>query len=108
VAEASFDAGAHKPPVNSTLCEKDLVGALRCAEDHGNNQCQIESPISAFWTGHLIILYAPDTGTLTLGVFTPPHRQRRAAGVPIATLMHDYRLSKAALDRYLTRSHVFA
>ena len=30
-----------------------------------------------------------------------PHRQRRAAGALIATLMRDYRVSQAALYRYL-------
>ena len=63
------------PPVISTLCEKGLLGALRCTESHGNNQCQIASPISAFWTDLLIVLYAPDTCTFTLGAFLPLHRQ---------------------------------
>jgi hypothetical protein len=35
-------------------------------------------------------------------------RQRRATGALITTLMRDYRLSKAALDRYLACSHVYA
>src|SRR5262249_5663142 len=38
-----------------------LLGALHCTESHGNNQCQRESPLSAFWTDPLRILYAPDT-----------------------------------------------
>jgi DNA invertase Pin-like site-specific DNA recombinase len=35
-------------------------------------------------------------------------RQRRATGELITTLMHDYRLSKAALYRYLACSNVYA
>ncbi len=35
-------------------------------------------------------------------------RQRRATGELIATLMYDYRLSKAALYRYLARFYVYA
>src|SRR5215510_1287967 len=39
---------------------------------------------------------------------TQLHRQPHAADVPIATLRHDYRLSTAALYRYLARSPVYA
>jgi len=49
----------YKSPVKSTLCEKECLGALRCAESHVINQCRIESPISSFWTDYLIVLYDP-------------------------------------------------
>ena len=72
-------------------CEFDplrslTLGALRCTESHSNNQCQIESPISAFWTAPLIILFALDTRTFTLRVFTPPPAWQEWCHVPPYTI----------------------
>jgi hypothetical protein len=82
------DGARQITPVISTLGEKGFLRALCCTESHGNNQCQIESPISAFWTDPLRVLYAPDTLEVFTSLPAPCRHHPTLCWVPLPLMTH--------------------